>query len=527
MHYKIITYGFSFTKDQNLKSVFIKYLDLVHRRNLKIITIKCKTYLSVDLIYTSTSQKKLQITQLTKICKVFKLRLENATVAPTHQIAVLMMLKGYTKIPSLKEFLGDCQLHQVEAFFNTSEKRVIYSRLVQFFGEFCTLLDLSKCLRSVQDVFVFGISTGGFFEVDDFHSSSRYSQFKEFSEYSTSKSITCWSFSETNFIACTFTHEQVSCRCFSIKLAFAFKMKFKEANIRATRIRFCVRSKHNYKLIQELEDGECGSYQQTIQKLVHVAMQRYKKLKFSVSDYYFEIIADKFDPWFGRYNLLNNCEVGCQIFKNRSTSRKKKKPVIKTLDKTAFQNNYYEKIDESKKTDVISSYLDLDNPIFIEQMFIDDEISSEDEHDENVGKVDLNKKKFGKKSHIRSAEFSSRFGSKSGSGSTSESNSGPLNRTLRGMFKAENKRQMMARRYQSKAVLEVSYCGVSDETGRNETEIEMNNKSIKRKRNDLNRTRSEPTKNQLTKYSKNNFFKEAESIENKRIIQNLEVLEIE
>ena len=50
-----------------------------------------------------------------------------------------------------------------------------------------------------------------------------------------------------------------------------------------------------------------------------------------------------------------------------------------------------EKIDESKKTDVISSYLDLDNPIFIEQMFIDDEISSEDEHDENVGKVDLNK----------------------------------------------------------------------------------------------------------------------------------------
>ena len=144
MHYKIITYGFSFTKDQNFKSVFIKYLDLVHRRNLKIITIKCKTYLSVDLIYTSSSQKKLQITQLTKICKVFKLRLENATVAPTHQIAVLMMLKGYTKIPSLKEFLGDCQLHQVEAFFNTSKKRVMYSRLVQFFGEFCTLLDLGQ-----------------------------------------------------------------------------------------------------------------------------------------------------------------------------------------------------------------------------------------------------------------------------------------------------------------------------------------------------------------------------------------------
>jgi len=115
---------------------------------------------------------------------------------------------------SLKEFLADCQLHQVEAFFGTTERRLIFSRLVSLFGEFCSLLDLSKCLRSVQDVFVFGISTGGFFEVGDFHSFSRYSQFEEFIKNSSSKSITCWSFSETDFIACTFSHEQISCRCF-------------------------------------------------------------------------------------------------------------------------------------------------------------------------------------------------------------------------------------------------------------------------------------------------------------------------
>jgi len=274
---------------------------------------------------------------------------------------------------------------------------VIYSKLVQLFGEFCSLLDLSKCLRSVQDVFVFGISTGGFFEVDDFHSFSRYSQFKEFFESYTAKSITCWSFSETNYIACTFSNEQISCRCFSMKLAFAFKVKLKEANIRATRIRLCVRSRHNYKLVQELEGGKeggkFGSYQKTIKTLIHVAMKKYKKLKFSVSDYYFEIIADKFDPWFGRYNLLNNCEIVGQHFKNRSKSRKKRM-IIKNLDKTAVQNSYYEKINENKRKDVISSCLDLDDQSFIEKMFIDDEFSSDEEHDENVGKVDLNRKKF-------------------------------------------------------------------------------------------------------------------------------------